>query len=293
MFWAYGWGASLAVAAGRQLVSEPKPLQSRFAVATLLFLSLCWAPTGMLLLLRHPSWETMQVAPDLASISEWLVLAFGVTNITQGLLGFWVGALLIRRGNWHGAQLNWIAGYFGMFFILLYGWDGLGYDRFLYDRDMITGHPAWTPGAGTELGALPALIAFLRSSVAKTLYLDGLYLLPPFFFLTTRWAREGRKLTGEPEPSVLGGISAYLLGVFVIGFGGAAVAAIVVRGVAHLFGISDQIARALGTHPASTGAHLASYFIGLPVALGVLWVTVLRPRGVATRVLGLLSPASR
>src|SRR4051812_39232963 len=120
VFWAYGWGASLAVAAGRQLRKEPKPLETKYFAATVLFLALVWAPTGMLLLLRHPSWETMQVAPSFGGINEWLVLGFGITNITQGIVGFWVGTLLIRRGNWHLAQLNWIAGYFGMFFILLY-----------------------------------------------------------------------------------------------------------------------------------------------------------------------------
>lgn len=292
VFWAYGWGASLAGAAGRQLKREPRPLESKYFVATVLFLALVWAPTGMLLLLRHPSWETMQVAPSMDAISEWLVLGFGITNITQGILGFWVSAWLLRKGNWHAAQLNWIAGYFGMFFILLYGWDGLGYDRFLYDRDMISGSPAWVPGAGIANGALPSLLAFLKSSVAKTLYLDGVYLLPPFFFLTRRWARDGRNSNGEKAQSLGVGVGSYLAGVFVVGFGAAAIAALTVRGIARLFGITDHVQRALGDTDRLLGAHVASYLIGLPIAAAGLWWLALNPRGVANRVLRPLSPAA-
>ena len=65
VFWAYGFGASLALGAGRQLAKKAKPFESRYFVWTVLFLALCWAPTGMLLLIRHPSWETMQAADTL------------------------------------------------------------------------------------------------------------------------------------------------------------------------------------------------------------------------------------
>src|SRR3954469_17508410 len=123
VFWAYGWGASLAAAAGPPLVKRERPLESRYFVATLLFLALVWAPTGLLLLLRHPSWETMQVADSFADLPPWLVLAFGITNITQGILGFWVASRLLAAGRTYAAHLNWLMGYFGMFFILLYGWD--------------------------------------------------------------------------------------------------------------------------------------------------------------------------
>lgn len=279
VFWAYGWGASLAAAAGRPLGRSEQPFASSFFTSTVLFLSLIWAPTGMLLLLRHPSWETMQAAPALQSLSEWLILAFGITNVTQGILGFWVGQRLLRQGRDYLAQLNWIFGYFGMFFILLYGWDGLGYDRFLYDRDLLPGSPAWTPGAATAAGVLPALARFLTSSVAKTLYIDGMYLLPPFFFLATRWRRAAVAEDGAVPPSPLTCIASYLGGVFLIGLGGAAVCALCVRGVAYLLGIKDQVERGLGQAPANSLAHLASYLIGLPLGMTILLLTGLRPRG--------------
>jgi hypothetical protein len=174
-----------------------------------------------------------------------------------------------------------------MFFILLYGWDGLGYDRFLYDRDMLPGSPAWTPGVAllSAGGALPALWHFLSSSVAKTLYIDGIYLLPPFFWLTSRWRREAAAGDHTPLPAVAVRVTTYLGGALVVGLGGAALCALLVRGVAYLLGIHDQVARGLGQAPAATGAHLLSYLIGLPLGLALLWISVLRPRGPVQRLL--------
>lgn len=291
VFWAYGFGASLALAAGPQLTRLKKPLESRFFVWTVLFLALCWSPTGMLLLIRHPSWETMQAAENFSSMHEFLVLAFGITNITQGILGFWVGMKLLQRGNYYLANLNWMLGYFGMFFILVYGWDGLGYDRFFYDRDMVTGSPAWTPGVGTGgtiMGTAVAAWHFITSSVAMTLYLDGVYLLPPFAALMFLWhsaalAERGRPVTFWGYGPIL--LISYLVAVFAVSLGAAIFSAVVVNYIGSLFGVGNHIARGLGQVPADTVAHIASYLIGLPAALAVLWFTVLKPGGLVNRML--------
>lgn len=291
VFWAYGFGASLAVAAGNRLAREKRPLESRYFVWTLLFLALFWAPTGMLLLIRHPSWETMQAAADFASMNEFLVLGFGITNVTQGILGFWTGYLLLRSGRYYLANLNWMLGYFGMFFILVYGWDGLGYDRFFYDRDMLAGSPAWTAGAGTGGSWASGIVAawhFLASGVAMTLYLDGLYLLPPFAVLMFLWHGQSLKDMGH-QPTIardgLPMLGSYLAAVFVVALGGAIFMALVVNWTGALFGVGNHVARALGQVPANTGAHVASYLVGLPVAVALLWVTVLKPGGVVNRLL--------
>jgi hypothetical protein len=291
VFWAYGWGASLALAAGPQLTREEKPLEAKHFTATLLFLSLFWAPTGMLLLLRHPSWETMQVAPHFSAMSEWLILAFGITNITQGILGYWLTTKLLKAGITHAARLNWIIGYFGMFFILLYGWDGLGYDRFLYDRDMLPQSPAWSPGIATEAGPLTAFLAFFSSSVAKTLYLDGLWLLPPFIWLAARWRREASIYLNDQErlPSGRSLFWAHTFGIFGVGLGGAAFTAWVVRRVAYLLGVGEHVARAKGLIPANTALHLLSYLIGLPLGVALLWFLLLRPGRIGERWLRPLS----
>ena len=277
VFWAYGWGASLAAAAGPALKKRERPFESRHFVATLLFLALIWAPTGMLLLLRHPSWETMQAAASLQSLSEWLILGFGITNVTQGILGFWIGLLLVARGREHLAQLNWLFGYFGMFFILLYGWDGLGYDRFLYDRDMLPGSPAWTPGVATAGGALSAFLRFFGSSVAQTLYIDGAYLLPPFFWLLVSWHRQAGGRTWATQL-----VARYLGCVLIFALGCAAICALSVRGVAYLLGVGDHVERARGQIPPHTARHIASYFIGLPIGLLGLW-RFLRPGALLQR----------
>ena len=262
VFWAYGFGGSLAVAAAKPLRSVQTPLGSTYFVYTLLFLSLIWAPTGMLLLLRHPSWETMQAASSITAIPPFLVLGFGITNITQGMLGFWVGHRLTMQQRFGLAHLNWLAGYLGMFFILLYGWDGFGYDRFLYDRDMFGGVP-WSPGAGLQPGAGPR---FFVSSVAQTLYLDGVFLLPAFFALFVRWLR-----TDDPSaPSPFRLVASYLGAVF---FGALPLAALMAMGTYA----AAYVLRLIGI--GATVAHVGGYLIGMPTVFALLWLSVLREGG--------------
>jgi hypothetical protein len=264
VFWAYGLGGSLAAAAGVQLAEKEEPWVTPYFVKTLLFLALIWSPTGLLLLLRHPSWETMQAAERLTDLPPLLVLAFGITNVTQGILGFWVGHRLMRASRSYAATLSWMFGYFGMFFILLYGWDGRGWDRFLYDRDAFGG-AAWTPGAGIQPGAG---IGFLTSSVAETLYLDGLFLVPPLLYWFATWLREGAAARGERDLPSAGLLALRYLGaVFLLALPSAGVAALLVHGVKLL------LARALSAE----SAHIASYFVGLPAALALLWLTLYRP----------------
>ncbi len=248
VFWAYGLGASLAAVAGRQLRDEDQPFYTHYFVKILLFLSLIWAPTGMLLLLKHPSWECMQVPNSLSDIPPFLILGFGITNVTQGILGFWVTTNLFKNGSYYLGHLNWLVGYLGMFFILVYGWDGLGWDRFLYDRDMFPGSPAWQPGL--EL-TLMDRISFLWSSVAITLYIDGIYLIPPLTFLyyhfdKTEMNKMHPEIKKKAKHRFLRGYSILVI-IFGVGLGSAMGAALTV----HLF--------------KGLVGHVASYFVGIPI----------------------------
>ena len=274
VFWAYGIGATMAAAAGKKLEEEKEPLATSFYAKALVVLSCIWAPTGMLLLLRHPSWETMQVAETLQSIPIWLIIGFGISNVTQGILGFWVTSELIRRKKYYLSHLNWIFGYFGMFFILLYGWDGLGYDRFLYDRDMFGG-TAWTPGAG-YLGP-QSIISVFGTSVAMTLYIDGVFLIPPMLYYFAKWTAESVSIAtnGKEKVSIPALMGNYFTGVFVIGFASAAFCAIVVYFTGRLLGAGDTMLRVAGTG-GSTTMHVISYFIGLPLASVILYYTMFK-----------------
>jgi hypothetical protein len=258
IFWSYAIGGGCAAAAGTPLATARAPIDTPYFTRTLLLLALVWAPTGLLLLLRHPSWETMQVADSFADIPPWLTLAFGLTNITQGILGFLVGAWLLARGRGYAAHLNWMLGYFAMFFVLLYGWDGRGYDRFLYDRDMFGG-VAWTPGAGLQPGAG---VHFLTSTVARTLYLDGVYLLPPLLYLVGAWQRdEAARLAGPlAHRSVAGWAGLHLTMVFGVAFVAAGLTALTVHFIGRALGASDD-----------TGMHILSYILGVPLALAAQW----------------------
>jgi hypothetical protein len=268
VFWAYGIGASCATAAGKRLAAAERPFETSYFVKTLLLLSLVWAPTGLLLLLRHPSWETMQAASSFSALPPWLVLGFGITNVTQGILGFWVTTRLLRSGRAYLAHLNWMLGYFGMFFVLLHGWDGLGYDRFLYDRDVFGG-AAWAPGAGLQPGAG---VGFLGSSVAMTLYLDGVYLLPPLLGLIGAWQREEAR-----EGSAMRWAAMHLGMIFGPALGTAFVAAFAAWG----------IGRALGAE-GSIPLHVASGALGAAIALGGLWVLFYAPGRAGHRALSRL-----
>ena len=288
VFWAYGLGAALGAASGRQTAKKKRPLESKYFVLTLLFLAIIWAPTGMLLLIKHPSWETMQLADHFYSMPSWLVLLFGITNVTQGALGFWVSQRLMHAKKYYFAQLNWMAGYFGMFFILLYGWDGLGYDRFLYDRDMLPGSPAWTPGAGTADGLFVGMWNFLTSSVAVTLLIDGIYLIPPLSILLYVWYREAYRHDTSAAVRVPNNqkmLIAHLAGSFSIPILAAAFCAIVVNLIGALFGVDEHVLRTQGEETTGTFGHVVSYIIGLPLSIYILWKTVMAPGKLYHRLL--------
>lgn len=181
VFWSYGLGSSFALAASKQLAAERAAkkglLDSPYFAKTLLFLSALFAPSGAWLLWSFPSWETMHAgARD--SLPGWLVAAFAATNVTQGALGFAIVYLLVAKKKLWAAWLHWFFAYFAMFFILVHGWDGRGYQRFFsFTRaDFLAWHGDWT--------------AWLTSPVACTLYLMGVVLVPVILATMARWITE-------------------------------------------------------------------------------------------------------
>ena len=98
IFWSYGLSAGLALAAGPALKNKISFWNNKFITLTLLWTAIIFAPSGIYLLWEFPGWETMFVARNHLSIPTWLVCLFSITNITQGILGFYVTWYFLRKG---------------------------------------------------------------------------------------------------------------------------------------------------------------------------------------------------
>ena len=261
VFWAYGLGAGFAAAATHQIaVSKDRPagapesgwqryFSSPYFTVTVLYCALLFAPSGAYLLWAFPDWETMQVARDHASLPAWLVTLFAITNVSQGILGYWATAKLIRAGRRYAAFLQVGLGYFGMFFILVHGWDGRGYQRFFSaDRAVFQ---SW-PHDPTFSDALGRAGRWLTSPVALTL--AGMsVIVVVLLWIMSAWLHEGYRLVGMHDTPAAPTVVATFLGLV---FAGALGSAIVSSVLIHLLG----------------------WWIGVPVAAAVIWLIAVRPR---------------
>jgi hypothetical protein len=212
VFWSYAIGAGFAVAAHRQLAAKPRaatflggltdePSFTQLA----LFLGLVFVPSGSWLLWGFTSWETMHAARDLPA---WLVALFCATNVSQGVLGYAAARWFIVRGRPHAAFLQFVAGYFLMFLVLVHGWDGTGYQRFFSASP--TELDGWTWSTAH---------AWLGSEVALTLDGMGVVLLPIMFALML-----GPLRAGTPQPRAATTLVLAILGTALVGCLGFAIA---------------------------------------------------------------------
>ncbi len=143
----------------------------------LMWLSFLFAPSGVYLLWEFPSWETMFVASDHTSLPPWLVFLFASTNSALGVLGYYVTYHLIRSERMLLAKLQVIGSHFCMFFILFFGWDGTGFQRFTYT------------GTYEEFisGVKKPWMDFFSSPVFYTLLVMALFLVPTYLYLVVKW----------------------------------------------------------------------------------------------------------
>ncbi|PJZ61132.1 hypothetical protein [Leptospira adleri] len=263
VFWAYGLGAGFAMAASRQIKkmqtssdsSSPAVLKevqekkekipfwkTTYFLINVLFLSLVFGPSGLYLVWQFTSWETMQALDK--SMPGWLVTLFGFTNVSQGILAFWVVWKLIERSKAFFGFLQVMLGYFGMFFILVYGWDGEGYKRFFsVTREEYLNNWSWNTA-----------LSWLTSDVAITLYVMGIIMIPIMIVIMSRWLEEGLEIkdvslgqeTKEGDGSPILRILFFFGSVFIGALGLAVVSSLIV----HAFG----------------------WILGGAVALGVLYI---------------------
>lgn len=166
-------------------------LQNRYMVANILYAALLFAPSGIYLLWGFPNWETMQAGGH--SMPAWLIVLFAITNVTQAIVGFWVTERLIVSGRQYLGLLQVWAGYFGMFFILVNGWDKTGWHRF-FSEDKAD-FAAWSTQP-----ALDQVKGWLTSDVALTLYAMGVVLIPVMAVIMVRSLRSGYVIGGAYKP---------------------------------------------------------------------------------------------
>ncbi|MFJ6699530.1 hypothetical protein ACIQM4_26140 [Streptomyces sp. NPDC091272] len=150
-FFAYATGAALAlcvrrsayprhtVHAGRDAEGARPPVHARrdaegarggahhFAVA-LAYFALLFVPCELWLLWRFPGWETMYAG---ITMTGWPTALFAASLLVLGMLGFTVTRRLVRRGRTRLALVQGAASCSLFVFVMVHGWDGSGYQRFL------------------------------------------------------------------------------------------------------------------------------------------------------------------
>jgi len=243
IFWSYALGAGYAVAAARQLkaMEETKntggdsgragtPFINKYFVFSLLYAAVFFAPSGVYLLWRFTSWETMHVWDS--NIEPLLVAVFAITNVTQSILGFWIACRCIKAGNGFRAYLHMTGAYFLMFFILVHGWDGSGYRRFFSSTP--EKFQSWKSTNVSE---------WFSSDVAVTLYVMGIFLIPALLVAVSGWIKNGcdrESKIDEEEGGEIGRVrimALFLVSVFVCSLGSAIICSLLIRATGWIVGI--------------------------------------------------------
>jgi hypothetical protein len=262
VFWSYGIGAGFALAAANQLrrptrqalrpasqparpgrpATRPDAAPDPYLLATVLYAAALFAPSGAWLLWGFTSWETMH-AGSYDTVPAWLVALFAATNTTQAALGYLVTRALLRRGRLRLAYLQLVAAYFGMFFILVHGWDGTGYQRFFSPTR--ADFERW----GTD-SALAHVQAWVTSDVALTLAGMGVVLIPVLLGLMARWHRAGLgDALGRPAGPAAGWAitGTVLLTIWGLALGGAIATSVLIHALGWIPGALAAIALAVAT----------------------------------------------
>jgi hypothetical protein len=249
VFWSYALGSSFALASFRQMRAiralsgadesnydikdmldikkiikeiesgDSAAFNNEFFLKNLLFLSLLFVPSGSNLLWSNPNWETMQVG-SYETIPGWLVTGFTITNVTQGILGFWVTWNHLMKGNYEKAAWQTLLSYLGFWFILVNGWDKTGYQRFFSRNREAFDDWKWTN-----------IFGWLTSDVVRILLAYGAVFIPLMLYWVSKWLVEGYELEGiEPLPEnqteklkEMGKVSGSLLGAIFAGTLGGAI----------------------------------------------------------------------
>lgn len=239
--WAYAVGATFAVAAGRQLQwwersvrGEGVRTRSRAAnpylALTLLYAALLPAPTGVYLLWQNPAWATMHVARDHDGVWAGFALFYVASVVVGALLGFLAARLFVLVGAGYWGYLQAVAGYFLLFFTLIHGWDGTGYERLLSaDPRAFAG---WSADGAANDSVINRCLAFATSGTFLALLVFGLAVIGTMLLAEIGWLVEGWRLPGAAADLKVPGVVAVAIagaGVYALPFAGALGASVLVR----------------------------------------------------------------
>ncbi|MET1124240.1 MAG: hypothetical protein ABWW66_03115 [Archaeoglobaceae archaeon] len=205
ILWVYGIGAMFATAAAKQIKSRGD--FGIYMAALMIYISTIFVPEAIWLLWSFPSWETMHVWQSLDAIPTAYAALFIAGDALLALIGFIVAAKLILSGREYLAHIQWIAGYFGFFFVLIHGWDGTGWQRFTWDPT-VTGEP-WEPGKTMLFDFATSNVAFNAMAIPT---------IAPLIIGGYMWLRGGHKASGL-SPEVASTLAARGVGMYLLGVG--------------------------------------------------------------------------
>jgi hypothetical protein len=266
-FWTWGIGAMFAVAAARQLKQEKDIWVNKYFIQLVLFMAIDFGATGTVLLWTNPAWETMQVYWMLEDIPLWFVLLWLVSNVVLPIISYGWSFKLIKQGKTYQAMLVSLAGYVLFFFMLFYGWDGTGYQRFFYDATgtLLEPNPLRIPWVeGTSLG-----LAWFGSHIAITLYILAIFFLIPHFYFCCKWAVDGARQDAEITSKVP---SKDFKARFMIAIG-----ALLFVGVGCLMALGSGLIGWLCIGIGGKSVAILGFLIGIPVISVVTYFLLLKP----------------
>ncbi len=207
-FTTFALGSSFAVAAAKQLKNEENPFENKYYLKVLLFFSFLFVPAVSYLLVQHPGWETMfalhtyMIDVDtpgkggmiIPASAGFMIAGLIISSLTTGTLGFYFAFRLIKKDNLKGAVLLCMVGLFLTLFVLVYGWDGTGLERFLYSGNANNWHQ-WKALGGVNKYPVTVSV-FLSSQIFKTLVVIFGTIVPVVLFIWFKWYKEGEKTHG-------------------------------------------------------------------------------------------------
>ncbi len=257
IFWSFAFGAGFAASAVKQLEKIGNPFESRAYVKCLTWLALFFVPSGTFLLWAFPRWETMQVG-TYETIPAWLVALFAITNITQGMIGFWLVSKFVREKKYYLANLMSGLAWFVFWFILVHGWDGTGFKRCFYCATDWSGNIIpWVH----ESFLWYAPLKWVFSPVAVSLMVMGLIMMPFLIKWMLELEVEGRSMARDDGEGSIKPVP--LAALFRVGVVDALLAAIAASIVIHLLG----------------------WILGLLIFLPLAYLVMLRDGGVTQQAL--------